>query len=236
MYPDKVLSAKRIVAFIPARGGSKGIKDKNIMGLNGKPLVYWTARAASECPYISQVYVATDSERIASVVENFNLPKCTAIGRDPETATDTATTESAMLDFAGRIDFDYIVLMQATSPLTTGEELTRGIEKYFADGADSLISAILQTSFLWINEKPFIHPMNYDPLRRPRRQDYNGCLVENGAFYITRKDLLLKTGCRVSGNISAYIMPPEAYFEIDDLADFPVLETLMNKRNMDMSC
>jgi N-acylneuraminate cytidylyltransferase len=230
MYPDKVLSSKRIVAFIPARGGSKGIKDKNIRELNGKPLVYWTAKAASECPHISQVYVATDSERIAFVVENFKLPKCTAIGRDPQTATDTATTESVMLDFAGRIDFDYIVLMQATSPLTTGEDLTRGIEKYFSDSADSLISAILQTSFLWINEKPFIHPMNYDPLHRPRRQDYNGCLVENGAFYITRRDLLLKTGCRVSGNVSAYIMPPEAYFEIDGPEDFVIIEQLLQRR------
>jgi N-acylneuraminate cytidylyltransferase len=60
--------------------------------------------------------------------------------------------------------------------------------------------------------------------------------VENDAFYITRKDLHLKTGCRVSGNISTCIMPLEAYFEIDDFADFPVLETLMHKRNTDISC
>jgi N-acylneuraminate cytidylyltransferase len=72
--------------------------------------------------------------------------------------------------------------------------------------------------------------MNYDPLHRPRRQDHSGCLVENGAFYITRRDLLLKTGCRISGNISAYIMPPESYLEIDGPDDFGILETLMNKK------
>jgi N-acylneuraminate cytidylyltransferase len=231
-YLDKIISHKQIVAFIPARGGSKGIPDKNIRELNGKPLVYWTAKAASECPYITKVYVATDSKRIASVVKNFNLPKCVAIDRDPQTATDTATTESAMIDFAGRVNFDYIVLIQATSPLTAGQDLSQGIEKYFADGADSLISAILQTSFLWTNERKYIHPMNYNPLHRPRRQDHNGCLVENGAFYITRRDLLIQTGCRVSGNISAFIMSPNSYFEIDEPEDFSVIEMLLLKRDM----
>jgi N-acylneuraminate cytidylyltransferase len=230
IFNSDILKTKRIVALIPARGGSKGVPDKNIRDFNGKPLVYWTAKAAAECPYIHEVYISTDSVRIASVVKDFNLLKCTAIDRDPLTATDTATTESALIDFSNRVDFDYIVLMQATSPLTTCVDLTHGIEKYFADGADSLISAILQTSFLWTNEEKYIHPMNYDPLHRPRRQDHSGCLVENGAFYITRRDLLLKTGCRISGNISAYIMPPESYLEIDGPDDFVVLETLMNTK------
>jgi N-acylneuraminate cytidylyltransferase len=218
---------KGIVAFIPVRGGSKGIPGKNIKNFNTKPLVYWTAKAASECQYIDTVYIATDSREIALTAEKLDLPKLKVIDRDPVTATDTATTESAMLDFASRVDFEYIVLIQATSPLLTVTDLTGGIEQYFNKGADSLFSAVSQTSFLWTQNGKFTMPMNYDPLHRPRRQDHAGVLVENGAFYITRKDLLIKTQCRISGNITSYIMSKDSFFEIDDVEDFSLLEELM---------
>jgi N-acylneuraminate cytidylyltransferase len=220
----------KVIAFIPVRGGSKGIPDKNIRELYGKPLIYWTAKAASNCKYFDKIYVSTDSPRIVSVVDSLGLPKVYSIDRDPITATDMASTESAMLDFVGRVDFDHIVLIQATNPLLTTEHLTNGIEKYFNEKADSLLSVIEQKSFLWTNEKPYIRPINYNPLERPRRQDFPGCLVENGAFYITKRQLLLKTKCRISGNISAYIMPIDTYFEIDELEDFLLIEELMRKR------
>ena len=88
------------VAFIPVRGGSKSIPLKNIKIINGRPLIYWTAAAASGCRYIDKVYVATDSEEIRRTVEAFNLDKVEVIDRDPATATDTASTEMAMEDFA----------------------------------------------------------------------------------------------------------------------------------------
>lgn len=224
------LANKRIIAFIPVRGGSKGILGKNIKEINGKPLLYWVAKAASECSYIEDVYVSTDDDKIAEVTKNLNLPKTHVFDRDPITATDTASTESAMLDFTARIDFDYIILMQATSPLTTCSDLTQSIDKYFASNADSLLSAVLQTSFLWTNIDGYIRPINYDPLHRPRRQDHKGCLVENGAFYITRKDILLKTKCRISGNTIAYIMHNDSYFEIDEPEDFLLIEQLLKRR------
>ena len=84
------------VAFIPVRGGSKSIPLKNIKEIAGKPLVYWTVKAANECEYIDKVYVATDSEEIKSVVENFLMDKVCAIGRSVQSASDTASTESAL--------------------------------------------------------------------------------------------------------------------------------------------
>ena len=105
------------VAFIPVRGGSKSIPLKNIKDIAGKPLVYWVAQAANECTYIDAVYIATDNDKIKEIVEKFGLQKVIVIGRAWETATDTASTESAMLEFALKQSFDNIILIQATSPL-----------------------------------------------------------------------------------------------------------------------
>ena len=110
-------------AFIPVRGGSKSIPLKNIKKICGMPLVYWTVKAASDCDYIDIVYVATDSEIIEKTVKGFNLPKVMVIGRSAESASDTASTEFAMLEFAENYDFDNITLIQATSPLLTAETL-----------------------------------------------------------------------------------------------------------------
>jgi N-acylneuraminate cytidylyltransferase len=229
----KNLIDKNIIAFIPVRGGSKGIPYKNIREICGKPLLYWTAKAASECRYINKLYIATDDEKIASVAKDFGFQNLFVIDRDPLTATDIASSESALLDFAKKVEFDYIVFIQATSPLLTSDDLNKGIEKYFNDSADSLFSAVLQDRLLWKNKTKCAMPINYDPLKRPRRQEMTEDsyqLVENGAFYITRKDLLVKTKCRISGNISVYLMPKETYFEIDEVNDFIIVGSLLKKR------
>ena len=116
-------------AFIPVRGGSKSIPLKNIKTMNGKPLVYWTVKAACECRDIDIVYVATDSNKVRKAVNQLKAEnqelfcKMEVISRSPETASDTASTESAMLEFAGKYEFDNIVLIQATSPLLTAKDL-----------------------------------------------------------------------------------------------------------------
>lgn len=92
------------VAFIPVRGGSKSIPLKNIRPMCGKPLVYWTVKAACDCEKIDKVYIATDSEKIKETVETFakaeGMDKVEVVGRSEESACDTASTESAMLEFA----------------------------------------------------------------------------------------------------------------------------------------
>ena len=123
------------VAFIPVRGGSKSIPLKNIKPICGKPLVYWTVKAACECRYIDKVYVSTDSEVIRNAVQRFageisGADKIEVIGRSPETATDGASTESAMLEFAEHYIFDNIILVQATSPMLTAGDLNGGYELY----------------------------------------------------------------------------------------------------------
>ncbi len=218
------------IAFIPVRGGSKSIPLKNIKEMNGKPLVYWTVKAASESKYIDKVYVATDSGLIKSAVEAFEMPKVKVIDRSPESASDTASTEFAMLEFAGKHDFDNMILIQATSPLLTAKDIDGGFELFSQPDCDSVISVVRQYRFIWKEENGIAKPANYDVFHRPRRQEFDGYLMENGAFYITSKERLISSKNRVSGRIKAYEMPEDTAFEIDEPNDWVIIEQLMKKR------
>lgn len=224
------------VAFIPVRGGSKSIPLKNIKKICGRPLVYWTVEAACKCEYIDKVYVATDSEEIRKVVCEMSgesvFSKIEVIGRSPETATDTASTESAMLEFARNYIFENIVLIQATSPLLEKEDLDKGFEAFNRKDTDSVLSVVRQKRFQWkTGEEGLAEPVNYDYRKRPRRQEFDGYLVENGAFYITSRDRLLNCGNRLSGRIRAVEMDEKSYFEIDEPEDFVIIENLMKGKN-----
>lgn len=228
------------VAFIPVRGGSKSIPLKNIKNINGYPLVYWTIKASCECKYIDKVYVATDSCEIRETVESFKsdtekdlFAKVRVIGRSVESATDTASTEFAMIEFAEKYEFENIVLVQATSPMLISSDLDRGFELFAEANTDSVLSVVRQKRFHWKNdENGFAYPTNYDVFNRPRRQDFEGYMVENGAFYITSKERLLKSGNRVSGNIKAVEMNEDSFFEIDEPSDWIVIEALMKKHDL----
>lgn len=219
------------IAFIPVRGGSKSIPLKNIKELNGYPLVYWTVLAASQCNYIDKVVVSTDSDEIERVVNNFKLSKVEVIERSAETASDFASTESAMLEFANMTEFDNIVLIQATSPLLCEDDLNRGFEEFNTPETDSVLSVVRQKRFNWkIKEDGYSEPMNYDIYRRPRRQEFEGYFVENGAFYITSRDALISSQNRISGNIKIVEMPEDTFFEIDEVSDWVIVENLMKQR------
>lgn len=220
---------EKYIAFIPVRGGSKSIPLKNIRPFCGRPLVYWTAEAASDCARIDRVYVATDDARIADAVRGFALPRVEVIARGAETATDTASTESAMLEFARAHTFEHILLIQATSPLLTSTHLSEGIAAYERGGYDSLLSVVRQKRFLWQTKDGAATPLNYDPHHRPRRQEMDGYLVENGAFYLTSRARLLETRSRLSGRTGTYEMPEATYFEIDEPSDWAIMEQLKQR-------
>lgn len=220
----------RFVALIPVRGGSKGIPRKNVRLFAGKPLVYWAVKAASDCEAIDRVLVATDDEEIGRIVESFGLPRVQVVDRSPESASDTAPTEMVMLEIAERHHFESIVLIQATSPLIEEWHLMEGIQKYLQTGADSLLSVVRQKRFVWSETADGAVPVNYTPAYRPRRQDWDGMLVENGAFYITCRERLLATGVRISGRTELYEMPESTYFEMDDPTDWLIAEQLKQKR------
>jgi N-acylneuraminate cytidylyltransferase len=220
------------VAYIPVRAGSKSIPRKNIKFIAGKPLIYWSMKAASECSDIQQIYVCTDSEEIANTAVSFGFDKCQVIGRSSESASDTASTEFGMLEFADEYQFDNIVLIQATSPLIEARDLTLGFRQ-LVNGADSVLSVANQRRFIWREDiNGYYVPVNYNIRKRPLRQEFDGFLVENGAFYITSKEYLLKYKCRLSGNVKIVRMAEESYVELDEPYDWCFVEQCLISRKL----
>lgn len=221
----------RNIAFIPVRSGSKSIPLKNIREIAGKPLIYWTAKAANDCSDIEKVFIATDSDKIKKIVEDFRFEKVCVVDRSASSATDEAATESVMLEFAQKVEFSNIVLIQATSPLLTSKDIAGGLGEFSKKNVDSVLSVVRQKRFQWkIINNDFVIPVNYDIYHRPRRQEFNGYLVENGAFYITSKEKLLQSNNRISGNIGFYEMDEETYFELDEPKDWFIIEKQLEAR------
>lgn len=220
-----------IVAFIPVRGGSTSIPLKNIKLICGRPLVYWTAAAAAASNHISKVFVSTDSDEIRQVVEALHLPKVVVIDRSPETATNTASSESALLEFAQSYEFENVMFIQATSPLLTAAQIDEAISIFLESECDSVLSVVRDKRFYWkVSEGGYAHELNYDVFNRPRRQDFEGCLMENGAFYLTSRSALMQSRNRVSGKIRLYEMPEASAFEIDEPGDWDIIEGLLKRQ------
>lgn len=217
------------VALIPLRGGSKSIPLKNIKMINGRPLAFWVIEAAVNCQYIDKVFISTDCNKIKSTIGKYNSDKVMVINRSEENAMDDSSTESVMLEFAEKYDFENIVLIQATSPLLEAEDLNKGFELMYDGGYSSILSAVRQKRFIWKNVGNKFKPVNYDYMNRPMRQSFDGYLVENGAFYITSRDDLINTKCRISNNIGIVEMKEESYFEIDEYEDWIIVEKLLEK-------
>lgn len=219
----------KVIAFIPVRGGSKSIPLKNIKPFCGKPLVCWNIEALEACPEVDEVIVATDSDDIWNTVESRNYKKTTLYRRSAENACDTASTESVMLEYIHYANLDaenIFMLVQATSPLTETKHFTEALQMYDKGEYDSVITCVRNYRFFWNEDGT---SMNYDYMNRPRRQNFNGMLMENGAFYINTVGNILSNGNRLGGKIGIYEMPEYTATEIDEPDDWIILENLMRK-------
>ena len=218
-----------VIAFIPVRGGSKSIPLKNIKPFCGKPLVCWNIEALENCPEVDEIIVATDSDRIEETVASQHYNKTRVYRRSAENACDTASTESAMLEYIHYAQLpadDIFMLVQATSPLTETIHFTEALEMYGKGEYDSILTCVRNYRFFWNEDGT---SMNYDYKNRPRRQNFSGMLMENGAFYINKVANILESGNRLSGHIGIYEMPEYTATEIDEPDDWIVLENLMRK-------
>ena len=217
------------VAIIPIRKGSKGIPGKNKKKMLGRPLFSWVLGEAVFSD-LDEVYVFTDDEEIITFLENEYSwsPKVKGLLRNDTNANDTASTESAMIEFAEKInyDFDMLCLLQATSPMTTSATINEAIANM--SNNESVLSVVKTHRFTWNADGT---PQNYDVFNRPRRQDFDGLLMENGAIYITTKSAFQTSKNRVSGKIGLIEMPEETLHEIDSLSDWTILENLLANRH-----
>lgn len=221
----------KVIAFVPVRGGSKSIPLKNIKELAGKPLVYWILNALEKANSVDEIVVATDSEQIKQAVNSFDMSKVIVYDRDPTNAADSSSTESVMLEYINKAELsndDLFILAQATSPLVQAKHIDDAMKQYTQDGSDSLLTCVRTKRFFWNDDGS---PVNYDYKNRPRRQDFDGLLMENGAFYINTIKNIKDNSNRLSGKISIYEMPEETAIEIDEPSDWLVVESfLINKK------
>lgn len=217
----------RWVGLLPLRGGSKSIPGKNLRVIAGRPLYAWSLGAAVESGCFDTIVVASDSAAIRQDVETRFGSRVQVVDRAPENATDTASSESVMQEVAGHTAYDVISLIQATSPLTRAEDFRAARARFERDTLDSLLTGVELKRFFWTHDG---RSLNYDPTRRPRRQDFAGTVMENGAFYFTRRALFEQTGVRLGGRIGVHVMHEECAAELDEPSDWPVIEALLRTR------
>lgn len=218
------------VAIIPLRAGSKSIPGKNKKKMLGRALYQWTLGEAifSE---LDEIYIFTDDEDILSQVkqEYSWTPKVKTFKRSEESATDTASTEMAMLELAKAINynFDIFCLIQATSPLTSRTDINATLYKIEQEKFDSSLTVVETKRFVWNTDGT---SENYDYLNRPRRQDFNGMLIENGAVYAVTKETFISSQNRLGGNIGLVYMPEDTLAEIDEHSDWAITSELLKNR------
>ena len=218
-----------VIAFIPARGGSKSIPGKNIKDFCVKPLIDWNLFALEKSELVDEIIVATDSKQIFKIVNEFNFSKVKLYNRSAENAQDHSTSEAIMLEYinyAKLASSDTFMLVQATSPFTRTEDFNNGLR--LMSKHDTVFACAKIKRFIWSKEGI---PLNYDHNNRPRRQDFEGTFMENGAFCISSVSNIIYHNNRISGNIGICEMAEYTFVEIDEVEDWIMAEQLFIKNH-----
>jgi YrbI family 3-deoxy-D-manno-octulosonate 8-phosphate phosphatase len=217
------------VGFIPLRKGSKGIPNKNKRKMVGRPLFTWVLGEAI-FSNLDEIIVYTDDLEIIDFInkEYHWTNKVKAIVRSEASASDTASTETAIIEFCESIDYDFDIfcLLQATSPFTKKEDINACLEKLIGD-CDSALTVVNTHRFLWDKNGT---PINYNPKKRPRRQDFDGLLIENGAVYTITKPALKEHENRLGSQVGIVQMHEDSLLEIDSESDWIAVESLLIER------
>lgn len=231
-----MIKNKTFLAIIPARAGSKRLKNKNLKILNKKPLISWTIEASLKSKYISETIVTTDSKEIQGVAKDFGAK--VPFLRPSNLAQDESSSIDVVLHAADfclkelNMVFDYIVLLQPTSPLRDYRDLDSAIELLFDKNADAVISVCkMEHNPSWANtldESMSMKTFLKKEFINKRTQDLEEYYRLNGAIYICKTEKLLKNKkFFLDNNIFAYEMTQEHSVDIDTELDFLIAKTLM---------
>lgn len=221
---------KTFLAIIPARGGSKRLPRKNVLDLCGKPLIAWSIKAGLNSKYIDKVVVSSDDDDILNISLNFGAE---TIKRPIDLANDTATTFDAIKHTIENVEkYDYIVLLQPTSPLRNEKHIDEAIELLEKKKADAIVSVCeMDHSPLWSNTLPKDGNMSNflkDEILNKRSQDLEKYYRLNGAIYICKTEKLIENkSFFLKDNIFAYIMNRKSSVDIDEEIDFKIAEVLI---------
>lgn len=226
---------KSFLAIIPARGGSKRLPRKNVLDLAGKPLIAWTIQAAKNSKYIDHFVVSTDDSEISEISKKIGAEVLT---RPAELATDTASSVDVVLHAIGAQNqsYDYVILLQPTSPLRVAEHIDEAIELLFEKSANAVIS-VCETNHspLWANTLPENGGMDNfsrEEVKGKRSQDLPIFYQLNGAIYLVSSASLKQSKSFIQAkNSYAYIMSKKDSVDIDSDLDFEFVSLLINKVN-----
>ncbi len=221
----------KTLAIIPARGGSKGIKNKNLVLLGNKPLIYYTIKAALNAKSISRIVVSSDSSEILNYAKSQNVD---ILKRPIELALDDATSDKVILHALEFYkDYENVILLQPTSPLRTSEHIDKAFEIFKNTNANSLISVCeydnkILKAFI-CDEKGNLKGICNDNYPFMPRQKLPKTYISNGAIYILKTNLFLNNPIFLQDNkTSCYIMDEKASLDIDSLEDLQKAENCLN--------
>ena len=223
-----------ITAIIPARGGSKRIPLKNIMSINGKPLIVYSIEQALQSKLVDRVVVSTDDGEIAHISKEHGAE---VIKRTLKLATDTATSESALIHVLDELDKhgespDYIVFLQCTSPIRKDGDIDKAIMTIKESGADSLFSAYRFDKYIWRINDGLPVSINFDYKKeRWREQDFPTQYQENGSIYVIKPWVLRKNNSRFGGKLAVYEMDCLDSFQIDTQEDIYMCECILRMKS-----
>lgn len=232
------MNKKKILGIIPARGGSKGIPNKNIVELGGKPLIEYTIEAALSSKYLTHCIVSTDSEKIALVAKNSGAT--VPFMRPANLAADTTQSLPVVLHALKYMEkdngflYDAVVMLQPTTPLRRSKDIDNALELLFASNADSVISVVDVGANHPLRMKRIIDGrlINYVDQghedMRPR-QDLPSVYIRNGAIYAVSRQTLMNNESFSGANSMAYEMPNHCSVNIDEMSDLILAEKYLEK-------
>jgi N-acylneuraminate cytidylyltransferase len=229
-----VTEGSRYLAVVPARGGSKGIPRKNLVSVAGRPLLAWTIDSVRSAIAPIRLVVSTDDEEIAALASELGAEVPSL--RPPSLSTDESPSEDALLhslDEIGSDAVDAVIMLQPTSPLRLDGTLDAAIELFERTGADSLVSVVESSPFLWSGTQDDPQP-RYDVDRRPRRQELTEdqrLYRENGSIYVSSVSVLRSRRNRLGGKTVMYVMDPREGVDIDDELDVSIVAGLIEGRS-----
>lgn len=220
----------KVIAIILARGGSKGIPNKNILEFCGHPLVGWSIMQSKITPNIDDVYVSSDSAKILEIANNYGAK---TILRPDSISGDSAKSEEAIhhaLDYL-KITYEIIIMLEPTAPLRRPLDLKESINYFRKNNLDSCFSGAALSDFLiWKkNKKGNLVSVNYDYKNQGPRQEREPDYVENGAIYMFKPDIFIRENNRFGGKIGIFPNKFWQSFEIDEKDDWDFVELVFKK-------
>lgn len=225
----------RILAVIPARGGSKGIPRKNLRLLHGRPLLYYALKHAKDSQYITDIVVTTDDDEIAMLAKTYHV---SVIRRSPALAKDDTTLDPVVYHAVAyaerefRLSYDVIVTLQPTAPLLKTETLDAGIKYFFSGSWDTVISVVNRPRLSWEQREGKLLPIYH---ARKNRQDLPPQYLETGAFLITRRAFLTENS-RIGNRVSVYETNDDEGLELREKKDWILADAVLNRKKILFRC